>query len=371
MIKKETPPGVVPEGVSRVSGQGNSYPLSLRERQTGNLTYNFDELNARNAASCVVTCSHTVDGLYTNGAQVSFVSAVCEVVVVEDLLAVDLTFREVHRILTHSKSVTDRGSDRVGLDEQCTSREGVARFDVSGQSSVTSNASERDGSEVVGNVTVVVLVESNRSVGIDTEDVVGSVVVSSESSSATTWEAYFNTAEVGSVVTVGSTQCVGGEVNCVERVKRWKQRRALASASCVDENVVVGDDVVVPFCVRSGVQLVAVGTAVSLKDCFEVVRVGTERTQAGVRSEEQVTRDVLIDVSASVDWLTAVGDKSLLSLLDDVGGKTVNILEGSAGTCSVSVDEVRTGRVLQADLTKCVLDVILLGAAHPFGHDFS
>ena len=113
----------------------------------------------------------------------SLVSAVGVIVVVEDLLSVDLTLGEVHCILTHGQCVTDRRTDFVGLDEQCTSREAVAGFGVA-QSCVISNTGERDLTEVAGDVSVSVAVESDRSVGVDSEDVVRSVVVVSKSNSA-------------------------------------------------------------------------------------------------------------------------------------------------------------------------------------------
>ena len=100
----------------------------------------------------------------------------------EDLFTVDFSFGEVHCILAHCKSIPDRRAQSVGLDEHGTSVERVAcALGTSCELGIFVRITgERDGSEVCGNLSLGVAVESLRAVGIDTEHVVRAVIVLTE-----------------------------------------------------------------------------------------------------------------------------------------------------------------------------------------------
>ncbi len=346
----------------------------VSKRKSWYLTHHFNHLKTWDAATSVVAGSHSVNGLDTNSAQVSLIAGVGEVVIVEDLLTPNATFSVVESISTHGQRVANRRTDRVGLYEYGAGCEAVVGLlGTCGEVSGEVNPSEvLDLVHRAREVSFVVAVQTESPCWVDSEDVersgLGNCVFSSSSGNPDG-----GTNEVSHVITVVdvTTDSRSGVSDVCEVGECRQQRRTLASTSGVENDVVVSDDVVVPLGVTAGVELVAVGANVGLRDGLEVVGVRAQGTQASVRSKEEITRNFLIDVSTSVHWLTSDGDKSLLGFLDDVRGQTFGVFDRTAGTCTVVGDQVGSVSRIQAGLTKNELEVILLGSCHPLGHDLS
>lgn len=278
IVYKKPLPSIAGERPSFRDLWAGKLPLVLRlgQGKTRNLTNDFNKLNGRNAAAGVLASSHSVNRLNADCGEVCFVSGISEIVVVEDLLTVDFSFCVVHCVSTHSQSVTDRGSDFIGLDEQRACIECVSGFNVSGQSTVTSDTGQGNFSEVRGNVARCILVQRYGAVGVDTEDVVGCTSFLNEVSSTATRDADESAAEVSDIISVGSTDSGFRISDSFESVEGRKQRGTLASASGVDQDIVVSDNIVVPLCIAAGVELVVFASCVSLGDGLEVVGVRTK-----------------------------------------------------------------------------------------------